>query len=382
MRVLVVAGWYPNNTDLIKGVFVREQVISLREAGIDVLVFYPFDENVTPGKMVVSVEDGIKTYRANTLRFQNRYLARIDSYYIAVRFLKEISKKFMPDVIHTHVGFPASIITYLFTRGSNIPYIITEHMSYLKDYAEKPFHRILLKPAFEHANLILPVSPYLAGQIKDFGWKTNLYPIPNLVDTDRFQLRPNVLHDQVNILFVGHMDGGEGKGVQFLLPAFAQVVQQMEGKKLHLFLVGDGTKRLEYEHLTETLRVSELCTFYGKVEPSDMPTLFQNCDFFVLPSLKETFGCVLLESMACGKPVLTTACGGPESFVNDKVGMLVQPGSAQALSQGLLAMIESYKEYDPQEIRQYIIKHYSKEVIARQLISIYKTLLEGKRNDV
>lgn len=372
----------------MKGIFVKEQALALAKAGLSVAVFSPFDESIKPGQMKHNIEESIPIYRANTLGLKNRYLARLVSYFTALQRLGEVVKLFRPNLVHVHVGYPAGIVAYLFTRYHKIPYVITEHMSYLQDYVAKWQHRILLKLAFEQAAFILPVSQALAEQIKGFGWTMTMTPVPNVVDTERFtpksspeQTHKPRLKEQgeapkiVHLLFAGTMEETQIKGVQYLLPAFAQVCQESTPLKLHLELVGDGGKRKTYEEMAKQLGISSCCTFHGRVDPKDMPELYRRSDFVILPSVKETFGCVLIEALATGKPVLATNCGGPNSIVNQEVGLLVEPRSVEELVKGLRQMLKRLDHYQSAKIREYAINHYSGQALGRVLINIYKRSL-------
>ncbi|SPF44875.1 Glycoside hydrolase [Candidatus Desulfosporosinus infrequens] len=392
MRILILAGWYPNLENPMKGIFVREQALALAKAGLPVAVFYPFDEAIKSGEMKYQIEESIPVYRANTLGCRNRYLARVVSYYTANRRLAEVVKLYQPDIIHVHVGYPAGIVAYLFTRHHKIPYVITEHMSYLQDYVAKWQHRILLKPTFEQAAYVLPVSQALAEQIESFGWKVKLKPVPNVVDTERFtplspgaQTKSPTVKEQgegsgmIRILFAGNMEETQIKGVQYLLPAFAQVCKEASQRMFHLDLVGEGGKRATYEEMTKHLGISDCCTFHGRVDPRDMPELYRRSDFVILPSLKETFGCVLIEALATGKPVLATNCGGPQSIVNEKVGLLVQPGSIKDLVEGIQKMLIrlDQDQYQATELREYALTHYSGQALAGMLKEIYGQVVEN-----
>jgi glycosyltransferase involved in cell wall biosynthesis len=378
VRVLVLAGWYPNNKNSVKGVFVQEQLLALQEAGMEIVVFYPYDEEVAPGKTVIEMKDGFPVYRANSNYGRNPYFARIVSYGRALRTLRQIAARYQPDVIHVHVGYPAAILAWLYSHYAQIPYLITEHMSYLQDYVAKWQHRILLKAAFEKAALVLPVSRSLQEQIRNFGWNASQQVVPNVVDFDLFQLsqQANKERDpaaELKILFVGWMDETQVKGLNFLLPAFAQVVRKTP-HKVKLCIIGDGPWRQHYQETAEELGISSYCTFYGQIEHQEMPGFYQQSAFLVLSSLKETFGCVLVEALASGKPVVATACGGPEEIVKPEVGILVQPGDVGALAQGMLRMIASLSAYRAEEIREYARKKYSRAVIAQTMREIYQGL--------
>ncbi|AHF08098.1 glycoside hydrolase [Desulfitobacterium metallireducens DSM 15288] len=375
MKVLILAGWYPNHSNPMKGTFIREQALALHKAGLPVAVFYPFDEELKSGEMKEAREEGLQVYRANTVGEGNRFVGRFASYFRSIRMLERITNDVQPDLLHVHVGYPAGIIAYLFTRNHSIPYLITEHMSYLQDYVAKWQHRILLKRTFEHAQRVLPVSTALQKQFTSWGWNVKTKVVPNVVDTERFQLDRNASKEGVHLLFAGNMEATEVKGLQYLLPAFAQVLRnQRKDQPLHLDLVGDGAKRKDYEALAQKLGITDSVTFHGRVNPGEMPGFYQKADLLVLSSVKETFGCVLIEAMASGKPVLATACGGPQDIIKEKTGLLVPPESTEALAKGMQDMLASLQDFDEVKIRNYALNHYSPEAVARMLIEIYEEI--------
>ena len=98
----------------------------------------------------------------------------------------------------------------------------------------------------------------------------------------------------------------------------------------------------------------------------------QECNVFVLPSLHETFGIVLGEAMACGKPVISTRCGGPEYVVTPDTGVLVDVANPVALADAMEAFISGRHSYDPQLVRRSVTERFGEEAFLRNISSIYE----------
>lgn len=131
----------------------------------------------------------------------------------------------------------------------------------------------------------------------------------------------------------------EKKGIDVLLRAFAQL--QDAHPNLRLVLAGDGPLRVQLEALAASLGLTGKVEFCGRQTRSQVGELLRNCEVFVLPSRSEPFGIVLIEAMACGKPVVATTAGGiPEIVQNEVNGILVEPDNSKALAQAIDRVLE------------------------------------------
>lgn len=79
--------------------------------------------------------------------------------------------------------------------------------------------------------------------------------------------------------------------------------------------------------------------------------------------------------MACGKPVLATKSGGPNEFVNNNVGILVEPKDEKALEEGIDLIIKRYDIFDPEYIRKYVVDNYSYNIIGQKIRKVYDDIL-------
>jgi glycosyltransferase involved in cell wall biosynthesis len=131
----------------------------------------------------------------------------------------------------------------------------------------------------------------------------------------------------------------EKKGIDVLLHAAKRL--QQAGAAVKIVLVGDGPLRRRLEDLAVSLGVQEQVDFLGSQGRTQVAALLHGCEVFVLPSRHEPFGVVLLEALACQKPVVATAVGGIQEIIeNGQNGILVPPDNAEALAGALLAVLQ------------------------------------------
>jgi glycosyltransferase involved in cell wall biosynthesis len=167
--------------------------------------------------------------------------------------------------------------------------------------------------------------------------------LPYAIDTDRYSPVPPSAErrralgldpDRPAVLFVGAMDRGHAfKGVPELLRAVGAL-----GGEADLVLVGDGELRAGYERLAGQTAPAGTVRFAGRVPEADLVDLYRAAAVTVLPSVtrEEAFGVVLIESMACGTPVVASALPGVRGVVEDgESGRLVPPGDVDALTAAL-----------------------------------------------
>ena len=235
--------------------------------------------------------------------------------------------------------------------------------------------------AFRQAKLVLPVSFALQKAIERYGIRAHFRVVPNAVDTALFFPPANRPHDHNSkrMLFVGLLDSDHKKGVTFLLQALAQLRQQRDDWRLDL--VGDGPARGEYERLAVDLRLSDKVTFHGLKSHQEVAGFMRQMDFFVLPSLVETFSVVTAEALATGMPVVATRSGGPEEFVTEEVGMLVAPGDVEALAVALHEMLDRFQDYRSETICNYARERYSHEVVGRMLHDVYLEVTNKRQQE-
>ncbi|MFT7620274.1 MAG: glycosyltransferase involved in cell wall biosynthesis [Planctomycetota bacterium] len=175
------------------------------------------------------------------------------------------------------------------------------------------------------------------------------------------------------------------KGVQFAIGALAQLTD-LEG--ITLTIVGDGPERPRLERLAIEQGVADKVKFLGQVPIEEVPKHMNQCDVFLLPSLRESGGSVILEAMAAGKPVVVFDHGGPGETVNKKVGIKISATSSQELEAKMSGAIrdlyqnENLREKLAHGARQHIEDNFTWTGKIDEVVAIYEELINAPKNIV
>lgn len=169
------------------------------------------------------------------------------------------------------------------------------------------------------------------------------------------------------------------KGYSYLLRAFSQVKNRCP--RAHLLIVGDGSLRSELEQIIVSMRLNDCIHLLGYRQ--DVPQLLKISDAFVLSSIHEGFGLVVLEAMAAGLQVIVTDSGGPSEIVQHGYnGFVVKPADAEELAKCMLDQVSTSKE-NAQRITanatRHVLEKYSHDRIVKSLEAIYESELQRTR---
>ncbi|WP_417914350.1 glycosyltransferase family 4 protein [Candidatus Electronema sp. JM] len=177
------------------------------------------------------------------------------------------------------------------------------------------------------------------------------------------------------IVFIGRLCSQKG------IPYLIQAVNNLKKRNIsiELTVIGDGPSTIELKQLTVSMGVNQIVQFAGRIENEKIPSILKEHHIFVLPSLFEGFGIAVIEAMAAGLPVVVTQCGGPEDFVDDSVGRVVNAGDADSLAQALQELIQlSDEELHAMGMaaQERVKNNFDINVIADKYIQLFKQLVQ------
>ncbi len=212
--------------------------------------------------------------------------------------------------------------------------------------------------AIERARKVTVTSHFQQNELQN--WVPQAEVIYNPVDTDFFDLSNE---NGQYVLAIGRLE--HEKGFDLLLEA----IQNLPDVKLKI--IGEGSQKENLLEKSSRLKLDDRVEFIGEKTREEVRRYIHKCQFLVLPSRYETFGNVVLEAMACGKPVVATRCGGPEEILTEYSGVLCDKDVTD-LGSAIHEMVKTYSEYSPEKVREEAVSRFGVTEWFRQLEQIFK----------
>lgn len=372
----------------------------LSRAGNEVVVFTPqYDETLN----AVEGTDGFIIKRIKPfLKYGN------------AAFLPKLWKELDGfDIIHLHYPFfgAAEIVWIkkvfakttpnpsLLKRGNKMKLVITYHMDVVGEGIIKKifavYTKFLMPKILKSADAIVVSSLdyFKNSNAKKLKLENKVTELPFGADHDIYKImgkdaqlmaKYKLEDDDKIILTVGPLDSAHYfKGVEYLIKAFKSVFDASDPCKkrnLKLIIIGDGNLRKYYENIASQLGITEQVIFAGRVNDEEKIKIINLSYVEVLASINksEAFGIVLLEAMACAKPIIASNLPGVRSVVEDGInGLLCEPKNIENLAGKIKYLLDN-----PHIVRQMgasglekVEKEYNWKIISDKLEKIYKNLM-------
>jgi glycosyltransferase involved in cell wall biosynthesis len=398
LSILVLSHMYPRSHHPAGGIFVHEQVKALRALGLDIRVMSGEPLWINTAHPVQILRQLRAWFRRRDLSWEEhdgvpllRFPYKVSRLFLpfqahaftyslaAARCLSRMAGRWQFQLVHAHTAYLDGSAGAAIAKRQGLPLVITEHTGPFSTLTRTPYLRRKTQASINAADRLIAVSPTLLADIRDqiaLSRPERALVLPNVVDTDAFKPAPRQVDGRITALWVGHFV--PVKRVDRLLRALAAAVKTES--RLNLRLVGDGELVSNMRGLARELGIANHVEFVGHVHREALALQYADCDFLVISSDTETFGVVAIEAMSCGRPVLTTSCGGPQAIVTDpSLGMVVER-SEEGLHDGLLAIAARVPAFDPGPIRAAAIREYSSKSVAGRLKAIYLELLADTRS--
>jgi 1,2-diacylglycerol 3-alpha-glucosyltransferase len=287
------------------------------------------------------------------------------------------------DIIHCHgvasMGLNSILSSKLFRKPSISTFhtmlpLATSYISknhWMQEFLSG-FSWSAIRVFYSSFDVVLAPSLVIKKSLEEHGVK-NVKVLGNGVDLDVFKPKQNYLKKKLGlsgktVMFAGRMT--KEKNVDVLIKAIPTISKEVKSSFL---FVGDGP---ELENLKLKARGLKNVFFTGRIPYSEMPFYINACDVSVSASTFETFGLSLLESMACGKPVVGADSLAIPEFVSEKNGGLFEPFDVDGLTEKVVEILKDEKKYKSKSANALkTAEKFSIENETKKLVGFYESLI-------
>lgn len=235
-----------------------------------------------------------------------------------------------------------------------------------------PLCRLIEGYIYRKCSQIVTLSTYTANIIsRRFRIsRDQILILPCPIDIERFYPSSKPSREKI-VLFVGRYSDPR-KNAAMLIHAFSRVLKQQSDAKL--LLVG-GEPISDLRDLVAKLNLNHAVEFHGVKPYREMISYYQRASIFAIPSLQEGLGIVGLEAMACGLPIVSARCGGPEDFIREGVtGFLVPSNDLSAMADHLVELLTNplLRAQMGVQARRDVEEHFSYKALMENFDMIYR----------
>ncbi len=394
MKILVFTSLFPNHREPDFGVFIKNRMVhvnQLKECNILVVAPVPY---CPPwpilGKwfqysQIKKYETifGIDVYHPRYLLIPkvSMMVHGLSMFLFSLGLVKKLNKQFDFDLIDAHYIYPDCLAGVLLGKIFKRPVAVSARGTDINDFPKYRTIRPFIKYTLASADRVISVCKALKNAMVEIGCDDEkVHVIPNGIDVDKFyiidtkraRLGLNLDEKEKIILSVGGLISR--KGHHLTINAMKEIIEAEPYARL--YIAGKGEQEDALRHLVLQKGLEGYVTFLGHVPNKQLIQWYNAADVFCLASSREGWANVIMESMACGLPVVATKVwGAPEIITNSKVGLLVER-NVKSIAENLIKALG--KTWEKPLIRSHVEKR-TWHVVADEVKSVFKHVLAGRK---
>lgn len=301
-----------------------------------------------------------------------------------------LTKREKIELIHAHWWIPSGVVALVVSRILGRPYVVTSHGTDVFILRKFQFLKPVARIIFKRASLITAVSnsikSILVNEVGVSPHKIRVFPMPCdlslfypvFEESHRGRMACGQVQSGVKaVLSVGRLV--EQKGFEYLVDAVK--ILKERGLSLNLTIIGEGPEEKSLRDRIGKLGLSEAIEIIPYQPKAKLNDFYNLCDVFVLPSItdskgeQEGLGLVLLEAMACKKPVIGTNSGGIPDIVKDlETGLLVPEKDSEALADAIEKLLKDKELANrlAENGYKFVLENFTPSKTAKKTIGAYK----------
>ena len=372
--ILFLSSWYPSKNHTTLGNFIQFHAEAVATHNKVYTLYLSSSDNdhdlLIDNKVINQVDTTIVYFKKTKWK---KHLDRLKAFKKGIYYLIQ-EKKIKFDCVHMNIIHPSGWQALYLNKKYNIPYIISENWHGFQDLSKYKigfYRKRLIKNVIENASFVCPVSNQLKNAIQSNNYKANYEIVPNVVDVERFKPAERKQHS-FTFLHVSTLTD-EIKNISGILYSYAQ----LEHKNILLKIIGDGETDWIKEKAKSLNIPDNAILIETEKTHNEIAIAMQQADCFVLFSNIENLPLVIIESMACGLPIITTDVGGISEHMDESKGKMIAARDTDSLTKNMNFMILNSAKYNSEAIRNYAIENFGNESISRQFNDLYNRAIDN-----
>ena len=380
MQLITYTNLFPDKEYPRHGVFVRERLNQLvRQPGVTaaVVALRPGWRNTSASRDPSGAPYPVRYQFVPTLPKVTNWMDPWLWARASMRAVRESMDGHDSVLLDAQFLYPDGVAATIIGRTLGIPVVLTARGSDVNVKCENPVMRRWVRWSAARSDALITVSGALLVKLRAFGVHcTRMLAIPNGVDVERFEPQDKSasrLEFDVGghvLLSVGHLV--REKGHHLAIGALARLPETT------LVVAGEGPERHSLAGLASRAGVADRVRFLGTVDPGRMPYLYSAADAVVLASVREGMPNVVLESLACGTPVIASAVGGiPEVLTSRVAGRLID----DLTESGIVSAVREIRDAaaSTEAVRKFAMDLRWQPRAAEQ-VGLYRSVLESHKD--
>ena len=392
MKVLVYTTLFPNHLQPNFGIFIKNRMFHFAKLkGCEIKVVAPIPY-CPPWRFLgkryqqsqikkYEVMDGIEVYhpRFPLIPKVSMPVHGLSLFLSSLNLVKRIHQDFPFDIIDGHYIYPDGFAAVLLGKALKKPVVLSARGSDIHQFTGFRSIKPMIRYALHRASHVISVCKALKNQMLTLGISADkISVIPNGVDTERFhpvdrreaRKRLTLANDKKIILSVGSLI--PLKGFHVILDALPKLLQN--DPIIHFYIIGKGPFRSSLQQQIKALNLRRHVTLVGARPNSELVPWYSAADVFCLASSREGWANVIMESLACGTPVVATnVWGAPEVLTSSDIGILADR-TPSAISTALGQALN--RKWDRSQIRRHVEKR-TWEKVAKEVREVYVQCLQS-----
>ena len=377
-KVLWLASWYPNKLEPLTGDFIERHAKAASLLN-DITVIHVLNDHtgLTSGNKTIVKHHypGYPSLHAITCYYTST--GRLFSFIKYFRFQRQLIKEYIrehgkPNLVHVHISFKAGVGALYAKWRYGIKYIVSEHWTIFcpeakPSFADQPqIARKLISKIFRGSLNNSAVSNYLSQSLTQKIGISNPVRIPNVLDTSLFY-PSGEKHELFTFLHISVLN--YQKSPEEILEA-VRLLKIKTNRPFTLIIYGPHIATIA--EMIENKGIGQHIQYRQEVMQDVLSAEVRKCHSLLLYSRYETFGCVVIEALASGLPVIVSDIPVMHELVQENVnGIFARIDDSEHLALKMLWMMENYERFDPKKIANESKEKYDFNAVAMLFDNLY-----------